>query len=51
MHCGNCNSRNIKTRKNVSHGSGSKKRVSYSCIDCSSTNIIQEVVRKGFKKR
>ncbi len=51
MHCGNCNGHNIKTRKNVSHGTGSKKRVSYSCLDCSSTNIIQEVAKKFARRR
>jgi hypothetical protein len=54
MQCKNCKSKNIKTRKNYSHGKQSKATYTKVCKDCYSTNI--EVTEKNnqnqrFKKR
>lgn len=50
MHCNNCNSNNIKTRKNYSHGSGSKGKKVHTCKDCGSSNIAQEQ-KRNFRRR
>ena len=50
MHCSECNSQNIRTRKNNTHGSGSTTKKSYSCKDCGSLKIIKEEVR-NFRRR
>ena len=37
--CNQCESENIQTRKNFSHGSGSKAKKSYQCKDCGSSDV------------
>ncbi len=50
MHCTNCNSHNIKSRKNFSHGTGSKAKTTYVCKDCGSTSVAQEQ-KRFFRRR
>jgi transposase-like protein len=51
MLCSNCGSKNIQTRKNFSHGSGSKAKKSYLCKDCGSSSVVEEPFRRFNKRR
>ncbi|MEC8221016.1 MAG: hypothetical protein VX028_02990 [Nanoarchaeota archaeon] len=50
MHCLDCNSSNIRTRKNHTHGSSSTTKKSRTCKDCGSHKIKIEVQR-NFRRR
>ncbi len=50
LKCLNCNSTNIKKRKNFSHGSGSKGKNSYVCKDCNSSSVEIESNRRNFRR-
>jgi len=50
MICKNCNSKNIKARKNFSHGKSSGSKKSYSCKDCGSSNVEMPRVN-NFRRR
>lgn len=39
MNCNSCNSKNIRKRKNYSHGKSSKGVNSYTCKECNSSDI------------
>ncbi|MBU4352857.1 MAG: hypothetical protein KJ939_07315 [Nanoarchaeota archaeon] len=54
MICKDCKSTAVKTRRNYSHGSKSKAKISLVCKKCGSTNIESKRPdsRKGkFKRR
>ena len=48
--CKECNSNNMKKRKNFSHGSNSKAKVTYICKDCNSTNVEIETGRRSNRR-
>ncbi len=47
--CNSCSSEDVKKRKNKTHGSGSKTRVSYVCNACNSSNV--KAPQQQFRRR
>lgn len=50
MNCKSCNSKNIKTRKNYSHGKSSGGKITRTCKDCGSSDIEMPRVN-NFRRR
>lgn len=50
LKCKDCDSEDIKKRKNFSHGKGSKSKTSYSCNNCNSSNVEKITSRRPFRK-
>ena len=51
MFCKDCKGKNIKTRKNYTHGSSSKVKKTFVCVDCNSSNVETEEKSFGRRKR
>ncbi|MBW2972688.1 hypothetical protein KY359_06645 [Candidatus Woesearchaeota archaeon] len=52
MKCAKCNNSRIKTRKNYSHGTKSKARVTHFCMECGSTEMaVEQTWKRGFRRR
>lgn len=48
--CLDCESAEVKKRKNLSHGSGSKARCSYVCKKCGSSRVAVGGNRNNFRR-
>ena len=49
--CNSCGSSQVATKKNYTHGKGSKSVSTHKCSKCSSTDIDIQEQRRFFKKR